>query len=188
MASTPSSPNRAKAAWSVGGPISGSASSFQSPVCRMVPYDVRITSACASGRECATGMNCSLNGPISNEPPGGTTWTRTSLTSPASPSLRFSTAAANGVAYTGQRSCRHRWATAPMWSSCAWVITRASRSSRRSAMKAGSGIMISTSGFSLPPKPMPQSMASHLPLARYRLRFMPISPVPPKGRKARSPL
>src|SRR5580658_595416 len=75
-----------------------------------------------------------------------------------------------------------------MWSSCAWVMTRPRRRLRRSAMKQGSGTMISTSGSSEPPKPMPQSTASQWPSQRYRLRFMPISPVPPSGRKARSPM
>ena len=98
MASTPSSPNRAKAASSVGLPISGSGSSLKSPVCRMVPCGVRITSACASGIECDTGRNCSENGASSKLPPDGIVWIRTSLRMPASPSLRRSTAVANGVA------------------------------------------------------------------------------------------
>src|SRR6185437_9358374 len=54
-------------------------------------------------------------------------------------------------------------------------------------MKTGSGVITSTSGCAASPKPIPQSTASHRPPQRYRLRFMPISPVPPRGRKARSP-
>ena len=166
IASTPASPSASSAASSVGGPTIGLASSFQSPVCSTTPCGVRITSACASGMECATEMNWSENGASSKEPPAGTTWMRTSLRSCASPSLRRSTEAANGVAYIGQRSWRHRWATAPMWSSCAWVITSPTSLSRRSAMKLGSGIITSTSGISEPPKPMPQSTASQRPSHR----------------------
>ena len=80
------------------GPISGSGSSFQSPVCNTVPAGVRMTSACASGMECVMRMNCSENGGSSKLPPGGTTRTGTSVSNCASPSLRRSTAAANGVA------------------------------------------------------------------------------------------
>ena len=43
-------------------------------------------------------MNWSRNGGSSKAPPMGTVVMRTSLASPASPSLRFSTAVANGVA------------------------------------------------------------------------------------------
>ena len=42
-------------------------------------------------------MNCSENGASSKPPPGGTTRTGTSGSNCASPSLRRSTAAANGV-------------------------------------------------------------------------------------------
>ncbi len=98
MASTPSSPKRRNAASSVAGPISGLGSSFQSPVCSTVPYGVRMASACASGREWATGSSSSENGGSSMRPPDGMVWMRTSASSPASISLRFSTAVANGVA------------------------------------------------------------------------------------------
>ena len=50
------------------------------------------------GIECATRRNCSENGASSNAPPGGMTCSFTSSSSCASPSLRRSTAAANGVA------------------------------------------------------------------------------------------
>ena len=98
IASTPASPSACSAASSVGGPTIGVASSFQSPVCSTTPCGVRITSACASGMECATEMNRSENGASSKLPPGGITWILTWLTSCASPSLRRSTEAANGVA------------------------------------------------------------------------------------------
>ncbi len=61
------------AASSVGGPTSGCGSSFQSPVCSTMPYGVSITSACASGIECATRMKRSANGARSIVPPGGMT-------------------------------------------------------------------------------------------------------------------
>jgi len=62
-ASTPSSPIAASRAASVGKPITGVGSIFQSPVCSTVPAEVRIASACDSGIECATGMNSTSNGP-----------------------------------------------------------------------------------------------------------------------------
>ena len=74
-ASTPSSPSSRSRRSSVGWPITGVGSIFQSPVCSTVPTSVLIASACDSGIECATGMNSTLNGPISTRPPEGITVT-----------------------------------------------------------------------------------------------------------------
>ena len=74
-ASTPASPSSRNRRSSVGGPMIGVGSIFQSPVCSTVPAAVWIASACDSGIECATGMNSTLNGPRSMRPPEGTTVT-----------------------------------------------------------------------------------------------------------------
>ena len=75
----PRSPSAANAASSVGWPISGSGSSFQSPVCSIVPCGVRMASACASGIECATRRNSQRERRQSIAPPGGTVWILTSF-------------------------------------------------------------------------------------------------------------
>ena len=67
-----------KAASSAVGPMGGSGSNFQSPVCNTVPPGVRMISAFDSGMECAIGTNCTLKGPAS------TTWGRGSTTVKAS--------------------------------------------------------------------------------------------------------
>ena len=74
-ASTPASPSSRSRRSSVGTPMIGVGSIFQSPVCSTVPAEVWIASACDSGIECATGMNSTLNGPRSMRPPDGTTVT-----------------------------------------------------------------------------------------------------------------
>ena len=74
-ASTPASPSSRRRRSSVGRPMIGVGSIFQSPVCSTVPAEVWIASACDSGIECATGMNSTLNGPRSMRPPDGTTVT-----------------------------------------------------------------------------------------------------------------
>ena len=48
---------------SVGGPIIGVGSSFQSPVCSTLPSGVRMISAFDSGIECATETSSMSNGP-----------------------------------------------------------------------------------------------------------------------------
>ena len=97
-ASTPSSPISRRRFSSVGRPISGVGSIFQSPVCSTVPAEVRIASAFDSGIECATEMNSTLNGPMSMRPPSGTTFTGIfgALISPSH--LAANSAAENGVA------------------------------------------------------------------------------------------
>ena len=96
MASTPSSPSARKLSSSVGGPTIGAGSSLKSPVWRMIPYGVRIASACDSGTEWVTGMKRRLYGGSSKDAPGLMTVTLASPCSCASPSFRRSTAAANG--------------------------------------------------------------------------------------------
>ena len=72
-ARTPSSPSLLKAASSAVGPISGSGSNFQSPVCNTVPTGVRSATAFGSGIECVRVISSRSNGPIVNRPDNGTT-------------------------------------------------------------------------------------------------------------------
>ena len=74
-ASTPASPSSRNRRSSVGSPMIGVGSIFQSPVCSTVPTAVWMASACDSGIEWATGMNSTVNGPSSTRPPDGTTVT-----------------------------------------------------------------------------------------------------------------
>ena len=74
-ASTPSSPSAVSFAASVGAPMIGVGSIFQSPVCSTVPAGVRIASALDSGIEWATLMKSIVNGPSVSRPPSGTTLT-----------------------------------------------------------------------------------------------------------------
>ena len=97
-ASTPPSPSAVSFFWSVGAPISGVGSIFQSPVWSTVPSVVRIASAFDSGIEWATLMKSISNGPSATCPPKGTTFTGI-LGAPGSDKRRASNkAAANGEA------------------------------------------------------------------------------------------
>ena len=64
IARMPSSPISRSRSSSVGSPISGSGSSFQSPVCNTVPAEVRITTAFGSGIEWVSVISSRSNGPI----------------------------------------------------------------------------------------------------------------------------
>ena len=65
IAVTPSAPSSLRRASSIGAPISGVASIFQSPVWRARPWRVRTATALGSGIECATEMSSRLKGPTS---------------------------------------------------------------------------------------------------------------------------
>ena len=71
----PASPSARSFASSVGGPITGVGSSFQSPVWSTAPRLVRMISAFDSGIEWATDTNSMSNGPSVMRPPSGTTFT-----------------------------------------------------------------------------------------------------------------
>ena len=84
---------------SVTSPISGSGSSFQSPVWSTVPSGVRIASALGSGIEWVRVISSSSNGArLKLAADSGISVIGTASTRPASRSLRRSTAAVNGVA------------------------------------------------------------------------------------------
>ena len=68
--STPLSPIAVSCSAEAGLPITGSASSFQSPVWKTRPAGVSISSAFASGIECDIGTNSKPNGPTLNPSPG----------------------------------------------------------------------------------------------------------------------
>ena len=97
-ASRPASPSSRSRRSSVGAPSTGVGSIFQSPVCRTVPTSVWIASACDSGIECATGMNSTLNGPMSTRPPEGITVTGILGGSRSAAHLASNSAALNLVA------------------------------------------------------------------------------------------
>ena len=96
------------AASSAASPISGSGSSFQSPVCSTVPTGVRITTALGSGIEWVRVISSSSNGPIGELARHRHSVIGTLSSSPASTQLARSSEAVNGVAQTGQRSRGHR--------------------------------------------------------------------------------
>ena len=94
----PSSPSARSLASSVGGPITGVGSIFQSPVCSTVPWRVLMISPFDSGIECAIETYSMSNGPSVMRPPSGTTLIGTSM-APGSPwRLASNSAAVNGVA------------------------------------------------------------------------------------------
>ena len=70
---------------------------------------------------------------------------------------------------------------APMWSSCAWVSTSASMSSRRSSMWRKSGRIRSTPGSSWLGNSTPQSTISRRPRCSKTVILRPISPMPPSA-------
>ena len=94
----PSSPSALSFASSVGGPMIGVGSSFQSPVCSTLPSGVRMISAFDSGIECDTETSSTSNGPTSKRLPSGTTLTGTSTASGSLSRLASNSAAVNGVA------------------------------------------------------------------------------------------
>ena len=131
--STPSAPSRAKAPRSVRRPSSGSWSILKSPVWSTSPAGVRIATARASGIEWFTAMNSQSNGPNLRRSFSATStltaWRRCSLSlTSTSPSV------SRDPTIGMSRRSRSRYGTAPMWSSCAWVSTSASMSSRRPRM------------------------------------------------------
>ena len=162
MARTPSSPSFWIAASSVTEPSTGSGSIFQSPVCSTVPSGVRIARPFGSGIECVSVISSTSNGPSWIVPLSGTSVISASAHSSFSRSFSRRRKAVNGVAYSGARSCGHSHATAPMWSSWAWVSTMPTMFLAYSRMNSGSGRMISTPGVVWSPKVTPRSTTIHL--------------------------
>ena len=128
--STPSVPSRANPARSVSLPSSGSWSILKSPVCRTRPAGVRMATASASGIEWLTARNSQSKGPNEAWFPSATSiWTGSRR---CSASLLCTRARVSREPTSGMsRRLRSRYGIAPMWSSCAWVITSASTRSRR---------------------------------------------------------
>ena len=98
MAVTPSAPSALSRPLSVGAPITGVGSIFQSPVCSASPSGVRTASAFDSGIECATEISSSENGPTSKRAFSSTSLIGSFSPRPYSASLLRSRAAVNGVA------------------------------------------------------------------------------------------
>ena len=95
---------------------------------------MRMARAFDSGMECATGTNSMSKGPSAKRPPWATMFIST-LGAPGSESRRVaSRPAAKRVHQTGTRSEGQSAASAPIWSSWAWVMTMPSRLARSSMM------------------------------------------------------
>ena len=162
MASTPSSPSLRIAASSVGAPVIGSGSIFQSPVCSTTPRGVRIARPFGSGIEWVRVSRSISNGPSRIVPPSGTSVRSALSRCPFSRSFSRSRKAVKGVANSGARFSRgNSQPTAPIWSSCAWVRTTPRRLSAISSRYCGSGRMISTPGVVWSPKVTPRSTTIH---------------------------
>ena len=80
-----------------------------------------------------------------------------------------------------------RCGIAPMWSSCAWVSTSASTSSRRSSTWRRSGRIRSTPGSSWVGNSTPQSTISSRPRCSKTVMLRPISLMPPSAVTRRPP-
>jgi hypothetical protein len=100
-ASTPWSPSFSKALRSVFGPIDGSSSSFQSPVCSTVPSGVLIASETGSGMEWVTATVLISKEPIFNVSPGWKTVTSIFGAPGSDCALASSSPAVKAVAWTG---------------------------------------------------------------------------------------
>ena len=94
----PASPSARNFASSVGTPMVGVGSSFQSPVCSTAPRLVRMISALDSGIEWATETNSISNGGKLMRPPSGTMCTGISGAPGSDCRLASNSAAVNGVA------------------------------------------------------------------------------------------
>ena len=98
IAVTPSSPSCVSLAMSVGAPITGVGSIFQSPVCSTSPSGVRMATALGSGIEWATEISSRSNGPTVKRDSSAITLTFGGCPTPYSANLARSIAAVNGVA------------------------------------------------------------------------------------------
>ena len=159
-ASRPSSPRALSRSTSVGRPMTGSLSNFQSPVCNSVPTWVWIASPQASGIEWLTGTNSTPNGPALARPPWLILVTFASSSKPTSSNLRSITALAKGVATIGQRNRCHKCGIAPIWSSCAWVIMIPTTLLGLSKSSSMSGTMTSSPGVDWSAKLTPISVTN----------------------------
>ena len=123
-ASTPSSPSALRRASSVGRPTIGVGSIFQSAVWTTSPAGVRIASAVLSGIEWATAMNSTSKRADRDrlalaDDPGSGSWAR-----PARRAGEPRRARPRSASYRrARRASGQSSASAPMWSSCAWVMT-----------------------------------------------------------------
>ena len=82
---------------SVGPPMKGVGSNFQSPLCTTVPAPQRRTIMFGSGMEWVTRIISISNGPMTAEPLTGISISSTFSSRPTSTSLRRTSEAVNGV-------------------------------------------------------------------------------------------
>ena len=120
-------------------PIKGFGSTFQSPVCKITPAGVFILSPFGSNIECVKVMYSISNGSKETFPFNSTICK--SLVISICFSLNFSliNTAVKGVANILHCNFGHKWAIAPMWSSCACVKTIPNKLSFLSTINPGSG-------------------------------------------------
>ena len=112
--SMPLSPIAASASGLVGLPITGVASSFQSPVWNTRPAGVSMMSAFGSGIECDSSTKVKPNGPSWKDLPGWIMWSFTRFAIPSSSSLPRINPVVNGVAYSGTPRSSARYGSAPI--------------------------------------------------------------------------
>ncbi len=185
--STPSSPRRAKARRSVIRSSRGNWSILKSPVCSTIPALVRIATARPSGMEWLTATNSQSKGPNVRRSPSRTRTVRGRM--PCSLSLASRNASVSFEPTTGMSDrSRSRYGTPPMWSSCPWVSTTATMSSRRSRIEVKSGRITSTPGWVSSGNSTPQSTMSSLPACSKTVMLRPISPRPPRATTRSPPL
>ena len=178
--STPASPSRDMPGRSVGRPSSGDWSSLMSPVCSTVPAPVCIAIARQPGIEWLTAKYSHSNTPCLELCPSATS-TNTGLMR-CSRHFSATSASVNFEPTTGMSGrSLSRNGIAPMWSSCAWVSTSASTSSRRSSTWRRSGRIRSTPGSSCVGNNTPQSTISSRPRCSKTVMLRPISLIPPSA-------
>jgi len=151
-----------------------------SPVCSTVPAPVCIAIARQPGIEWLTAKYSHSNTPCFELCPSATS-TETGLMR-CSRHFSATSASVNFEPTTGMSDrSLSRNGIAPMWSSCAWVSTMASTSSRRSSTWRRSGRIRSTPGSSWPGKSTPQSTINSRPRCSKTVMLRPISLIPPSA-------
>ena len=143
---TPASPSARNASGSNASPTSGVGSALKSPLCRIRPAGVSMTSAELSGIECAIGRNPTVNGPACTTCGQGASWRTALVSCPARSIFPCASAAVKRRACTGAFSRCQSSPSAPTWSSCPWVMKIASSRSARAWIQAGSAMISSTPG------------------------------------------
>ena len=179
--STPRLPSAASAPTSVLRPSTGVWSSFQSPVCRTRPAAVSITTAVASGIECAIRISSMRNGPSSiGALPGSASVSAVTAARPCSSSFDFTRARVRRVPITSLTSTsRSTYGRPPTWSS--WACVRTIARTGRPTRYEKSGSTRSTPKCSSRGNASPASTTMRSSPTSNTVMFLPTSPRPPSG-------